>query len=208
MTTATLVTTDGRPKQYALFHLDALVATGVLGGTERMATPLEVVAEESEVTFVAALALTAAALPELPDSGWLEAGAVYAHKGAALMVRQSHWRTEHDPADVPALFWTVNTSDAWIVGERVEVGARRTYGGKTWACIQAHTTQADWTPPAMPALWAEVVVTPPTGRWAVGVTYKVGDEVTYKGLLYRCRQAHTSIVTWEPPKVLALWLPI
>ena len=163
---------------------------------------------EGDAAFAGAVADSGVAVPELPSSGWLEAGAVYAYGGAVYVVRQSHNRTEHDPVAVPALFWTRNSTNDWIAGEPVDVGAVRTYGGKQWRCIQAHTTQADWTPPSVPALWAEVVEEPATGEWAAGVAYKVGDEVTYQGVLYRCRQAHTAIVTWEPPNVLALWLPI
>lgn len=44
--------------------------------------------------------------------------------------------------------------------------------------------------------------------WAAGTAYKVGQIVTYNGKRYQCRQAHTAIVGWEPPNVLALWLPI
>jgi chitinase len=40
------------------------------------------------------------------------------------------------------------------------------------------------------------------------VAYTVGQIVTYNGARYQCRQAHTSIPGWEPPNVLALWLPI
>lgn len=46
----------------------------------------------------------------------------------------------------------------------------------------------------------------PTTPWAPGVSYKIGDEVTYGGVTYQCRQAHTSMVGWEPPNVPALWL--
>jgi len=35
--------------------------------------------------------------------------------------------------------------------------------------------------------------------------YHVGDRVSYNGLDYQCQQAHTSIVTWEPPNTPALW---
>ncbi|HWS33825.1 MAG TPA: lytic polysaccharide monooxygenase, partial [Actinoplanes sp.] len=34
--------------------------------------------------------------------------------------------------------------------------------------------------------------------WAPGVSYKVGDKVTYEGVTYEVRQAHTSIRSWEP----------
>lgn len=41
--------------------------------------------------------------------------------------------------------------------------------------------------------------------WRVGVAYKVGDEVVFEGLDYRCRQAHVSQVDRKPPAVFALW---
>ena len=43
---------------------------------------------------------------------------------------------------------------AWAAGQAVKVGDLRTYGGKTYRCLQAHTTQAGWVPPGVPALWA------------------------------------------------------
>lgn len=155
------------------------------------------------------------AFPALPDSGWLTLGELYQYEDIVVIVRQSHNRTEHDPADVPALFmiYRENAADvlAWIAGEQVQVGTQRTYGGTTYTCLQAHVTQSDWTPPATPALWEAVVEEPPeptTPEWAVGVAYKVGDIVTYLGREYSCRQAHTSILTWTPAAVLALWLPL
>ncbi|HEU0241116.1 MAG TPA: carbohydrate-binding protein [Micromonosporaceae bacterium] len=33
------------------------------------------------------------------------------------------------------------------------VGALVTYGGHTYRCIQAHTSQVGWEPPNVPALW-------------------------------------------------------
>jgi chitodextrinase len=43
------------------------------------------------------------------------------------------------------------------------------------------------------------------GAWAPNTAYAVGDTVTYNGSTYQCLQAHTSIVSWEPPNVPALW---
>ncbi|MFI7597301.1 lytic polysaccharide monooxygenase [Actinoplanes sp. NPDC049681] len=46
-------------------------------------------------------------------------------------------------------------------------------------------------------------------EWAAGVDYKLGDQVTHQGVRYTCRQAHTSLTTWEPSiNTLALWLPL
>ncbi len=43
------------------------------------------------------------------------------------------------------------------------------------------------------------------GAWAPNVAYAVGDTVTYGGSTYKCLQAHTSQIGWEPPNVPALW---
>ncbi|WP_224365521.1 fibronectin type III domain-containing protein [Hyalangium versicolor] len=44
------------------------------------------------------------------------------------------------------------------------------------------------------------------GAWAPNVAYAASDIVSYGGKGYDCRQAHTSLVGWEPPNVPALWL--
>ena len=51
-------------------------------------------------------------------------------------------------ATVPSLF------PPWKPGEAVNVGDRRYYAPRLYKVIQAHTTQADWTPDITPALWA------------------------------------------------------
>ncbi|MBB2943889.1 chitin-binding protein [Actinoplanes lutulentus] len=47
-----------------------------------------------------------------------------------------------------------------------------------------------------------------TTTWAAGTSYKVGDRVTYNGVTYSCRQAHTALSGWEPPYVAALWAAV
>ncbi|OJH37457.1 glycosyl hydrolase family 18 protein [Cystobacter ferrugineus] len=44
--------------------------------------------------------------------------------------------------------------------------------------------------------------------WAPGVFYAVGARVSYGGGSYECRQAHTSLLGWEPSAVPALWLAV
>ena len=44
----------------------------------------------------------------------------------------------------------------WAVGIAVTKDSRYQYEGKLYKCIQAHTTQADWTPDVTPALWVKV----------------------------------------------------
>jgi chitin-binding protein len=47
--------------------------------------------------------------------------------------------------------------------------------------------------------------TQPGGTWTPGTTYQIGDRVTYGGVGYTCRQAHTALPGWEPPTTPALW---
>ncbi|WP_238013025.1 lytic polysaccharide monooxygenase [Dactylosporangium sp. AC04546] len=64
--------------------------------------------------------------------------------------------------------------------------------------------------PTNPTPSPTTTTTPPNpgGTWAAGTAYKVGDRVTYGGVTYECRQAHTAIAGWEPPNVPALWLRV
>lgn len=96
--------------------------------------------------------------PPLPSSGFLEVGRIFSYNNGAVMVRQSHERTIYTPEETPALFsfYRDNASAelAWMEGEKVEAGWKRTFNGKTYECLQAHQTQADWTPTAtLGALW-------------------------------------------------------
>jgi hypothetical protein len=50
-----------------------------------------------------------------------------------------------------------------------------------------------------------VTSTGSAAAWAPSVAYAVGNLVTYAGPTYRCIQAHTSQVGWEPPNAPSLW---
>ena len=78
---------------------------------------------------------------------------------------------------------------AWVVGKAYAVSDRTQYNGALYKCIQAHTSQADWTPDATPALWKTVSIdeypewVQPTGAHDA---YNIGDKVTYNGQHYVC----------------------
>ncbi|WP_084962275.1 carbohydrate-binding protein [Thermoactinospora rubra] len=44
----------------------------------------------------------------------------------------------------------------WAPWTAYAVGAQVTYGGATYRCLQAHTSQPGWEPPNVPALWQQV----------------------------------------------------
>ena len=49
---------------------------------------------------------------------------------------------------------------------------------------------------------------PQIKEWKANVNYQVNDLVTYQDKKYKCLQAHTSLVGWEPNVTPALWQPI
>ena len=78
---------------------------------------------------------------------------------------------------VPSLF------TPWKPGEAVNVGDRRYYATRLYKVVQAHTTQADWTPDKTPALWAVVGDPGQAGTIDDPITAARGMEYEY-GLYY------------------------
>lgn len=70
----------------------------------------------------------------------------------------------------------------WVDGISVEVGDRYQYKDKLYKAIQAHTTQADWTPDTTPSLWT-VIDVEHAGTLEDPIPASSGMEYT-KGLYY------------------------
>lgn len=92
--------------------------------------------------------------------------------------------------------------DYWEIGKPYLVGKCVDYKGTPYKVIQAHTSQIDWTPDKVPALFTVISTSP---NWTAGVAYLKDAIVIYGGSSYKCLQAHTAQVGWEPPNVPALW---
>ena len=103
--------------------------------------------------------------------------------------------------------------DAWVVGKTYEVGEFVTYGKngvddpQLYKVVQAHTSQADWTPDKTASLFSPVglndegypVWSKPTGAHDA---YNEGDIVDYNGTLY------TSLINgniWSPDEYPQGW---
>lgn len=100
--------------------------------------------------------------------------------------------SEEDYQDIIAIYPDWETEKDYIVGDVIK------YNLKAWEVIQAHTSQADWMPEAVPALFKEITpktVVDPDGS-EVGIVaefvqptgghdaYKVGDKVSFEGAVY------------------------
>lgn len=96
----------------------------------------------------------------------------------------------------------VDLFPAWAVGVAYAIGDRVRYGDKLYKCVQAHTSQADWTPEATPALWTEVAEPGKIFPWkqpqGAHDAYMIGDKVYYPDV---GDPIYVSVVdnnVWEP----------
>ena len=97
----------------------------------------------------------------------------------------------------------------WAVGVAYAVDERIRYGEKLYRVVQAHTSQADWTPDATPALFTEVakpgeipVWKRPTGAQDA---YNKGDKVYYPNKGDTVYESLIDANTWSPEEYPAGW---
>lgn len=111
---------------------------------------------------------------------------------------------------------TPGTATPWDAGKIYYEGDLVSYNSKTWKSQWWNQGQQpganQWGP------WKEVTGgdngcgnpdpdpdPTPGGSWAVNVSYKVGQKVTYGGAEYECIMAHTSNSAWTPSATPSLW---
>ena len=95
----------------------------------------------------------------------------------------------------------------WQSGKAYTVGERIQYGDKLYKCVQAHTSQDDWTPDVAVSLWAVVLIPDPEviPDWVQPDStnaYMRGDKVRYNGVIYRSLIDNN---VWSPDAYPAGW---
>lgn len=90
---------------------------------------------------------------------------------------------------------------SYVAGDRVR------YDGVLYKCLQAHTSQPDWTPDAAPSLWAKVLIPDETviPEWEQPDStngYSKGDKVKYNGAVYESLIDNN---VWSPDAYPAGW---
>lgn len=86
--------------------------------------------------------------------------------------------------------WKTNT--AYAIGDRIR------YNDKLYKCVQAHTSQDDWTPDKVPALFVEVSIEEfPEWKQPTGAqdAYMSGDKVSHLNKHWICTFDYN---TYEP----------
>lgn len=100
----------------------------------------------------------------------------HALKLRQMIVKASISLSDEDALEAVELYPAWKTDTAYAVDERIR------YNNTLYRCVQAHTSQADWTPDITPALWAVVSLdefpewVQPTGAQDA---YQKGDKVSH-----------------------------
>lgn len=116
----------------------------------------------------------------------------YARQLRAMIEKASLSLTDEDALQAVELY------PAWQAGTAYTVDERIRYNSTLYRCVQAHTSQADWTPDATPALWTVVSLdewpewVQPTGAQDA---YRVGDKVSHNGKHWT---SDVDANVWEP----------
>lgn len=103
-----------------------------------------------------------------------------------IIVKASASLPDEDALEAVELFKAWQADTAYAADERIR------YGEKLYRCVQAHTSQADWTPDATPALWTEVAL-PGDGEtpehpiaYNNNMALEQGKYYAQNGIVYRC----------------------
>lgn len=101
----------------------------------------------------------------------------------------------------------VNLFPNWRENESYTVDQRVKYEEILYKCLQAHTSQASWTPTAAPSLWAKVLipdenVIPEWEQPDSTNAYKIGDRVMFNGVVY---ESVINNNVWSPATYPAGW---
>ena len=95
---------------------------------------------------------------------------------------------------------------SWIAGARYRAGDIVAYGSGLYEVVQAHTSQSDWTPDVVPALFKSTVAEGEIPDWVqpqgAHDAYAKGDKVHFAGKVYESLIAAN---VWSPAVYPAGW---
>jgi len=87
---------------------------------------------------------------------------------------------------------------AYRVDNAYKVDDLFTHNGQLYKVIQAHTSQFDWRPDELPALYTQILPAGQIGEWVQPLStnpYQIGDKVTHNGFTWESTAANN---VWEP----------
>lgn len=118
--------------------------------------------------------------------------------------------TDEKALEIATIYDPWKEGKAYTFGEFVTYGTNPVGDPQLYKVVQAHTSQADWTPDATPALYDAIgldesgypVWSQPTGSHDA---YNTGDIVNYNGVLY---ESTVDGNVWAPDAYPAGWMEV
>lgn len=131
---------------------------------------------------------------------------VASRKAAQIATRDLIRTDSLDPEEVEQL---VEVYPAFEAGKAYAVGDIIRHSGKLYKVVQAHTSQADWTPDSTQALFTPAIPVGTIAEWKQPTgahdAYMTGDRVTFNGKTY---ESLIDDNTWSPATYPAGWKEI
>lgn len=119
-----------------------------------------------------------------------------AYQLRALIEKAAISLSDEDALNGVELFPTWQIDVQYVLDDRIR------YNGRLYKCVQAHTSQQDWTPDVTPALWVDVAEpgTIPVWRQPTGAqdAYMAGDKVWYPEENTTVYVSTVDFNTWAP----------
>lgn len=108
----------------------------------------------------------------------------------------------------PTVTVVPTNAPAWKPDVKYRQGAWVRYKNVTYLSLHDHTSQTGYPPNITPMLWQDKSMNGPVAWQAGNVTYKQGEEVTYKGITYKALRTDTSQDSTNPANTPSLWQPL
>lgn len=113
-----------------------------------------------------------------------------------LIEKASISLSDEDALQGIELFPTWQAEFSYNLNDRIR------YNGQLYKCVQAHTSQQDWTPDVTPALWTNVAEpgTIPVWQQPTGAhdAYMTGDKVWFPDINTTVYVSTVDFNTWAP----------
>ena len=120
----------------------------------------------------------------------------HAYKLREMLHKASASLPDEDALEAVELF------PLWAADTEYAADVRVRYEDKLYRCVQSHTSQAGWEPPAAPALWTEVAKPGeiPVWRQPTGAqdAYMTGDKVHYPTADDHVYESKIDANVWSP----------
>lgn len=101
----------------------------------------------------------------------------------------------------------------WAEGQSYPVGYKLLYGGELYKVIQAHTSQADWTPDVVPALFTRIDEQHDGSRYDPipyngNMELYAGQYYSQLGVTYRCTRATGTAVFHPLSELVGIYVEV